>query len=82
MTETTHPEFMHPETGQILETKDEFVTAMLDIDLRMSPMWVVRRQLREAFTDRFEPTLPDRVYRTVTQEKVARCPRCGAGLAE
>jgi hypothetical protein len=72
--------FVHPETGQVLETKDEFLDALNEIDLRMSPMWVVRRTLREAYADRFEPTLPSPVYRTVTQEKVARCPRCGSRL--
>lgn len=77
---TTLTPFTHPETGEILETKDEFIDAMNDVDLRMSPMWVLRRKLREAFTERFEPTLPSPVYRTVTQEKVARCPRCGVGL--
>ena len=72
--------FHHPETGEILTTKDEFLDAMNAIELRMSPMWITRRQLREAFADRFEPTLPSPVYRTVTQDKVARCPRCGSGL--
>lgn len=72
--------FAHPETGEILSTKDEFIEAMNEIELRMSPMWITRRKIREAYAERFEPTLPDRVYRTVTQEKVARCPRCGSGL--
>lgn len=72
--------FVHPETGEVLETKDDFVDALNEIELRMSPMWVVRRKLREAYADRFEPTLPSPVYRTVTQDKVARCPRCGSGL--
>lgn len=72
--------FVHPETGEILSTKDEFIEALNEVELRMSPMWVVRRKLREAYADRFEPMLPSPVYRTVTQDKVARCPRCGAGL--
>lgn len=79
MPETLAP-FAHPETGEILATKDEFIDAMNEIELRMSPMWIVRRRLREAYADRFEPTLPSPVYRTVTQDKVARCPRCGSGL--
>ena len=79
MPDTLTP-FAHPETGEILETKDEFIDAMNEVDLRMSPMWVLRRKLREAFAERFEPTLPSPVYRTVTQDKVARCPRCGSGL--
>lgn len=72
--------FAHPETGEVLSTKDEFLAALNEIELRMSPMWIVRRKLREAYAERFEPTLPSPVYRTVTQDKVARCPRCGSRL--
>lgn len=72
--------FAHPETGEILETRDQFQDALTEIELRMSPMWIVRRQIREAYAERFDPTLPSPVYRTVTQEKVARCPRCGSRL--
>lgn len=78
MPETTT--FAHPETGEILETKEQFTEALFEIELRMSPLWVTRRRLREAYAERFEPTLPSPVYRTVTQEKVARCPRCGSRL--
>jgi hypothetical protein len=77
--ETLTP-FAHPETGEILETKDEFIDAMNDIELRMSPMWITRRKIREAFAERFEPTLPHPVYRTAKQERVARCPRCGGEI--
>lgn len=73
-------EFAHPETGEVLSTKDEFLDAMNEIDLRLSPMYVVRRKLREAFAERFEPTLPHPAYRTDTQAKVARCPRCSQRL--
>lgn len=72
--------FAHPETGEILATKEQFTEALFEIELRMSPLWVTRRRLREAYAERFEPTLPSPVYRTVTQEKVARCPRCGSRL--
>lgn len=72
--------FAHPETGELLETKDDFIEAMNDIELRMSPMWITRRKLREAFAERFDPTLPRPAYRSTTQEKVARCPRCGGRL--
>lgn len=72
--------FPHPVTGVVLETKDQFLEALNEIELRMSPWWIARRKIREAFAERFEPTLPSPVYRTVTQEKVARCPRCGSGL--
>lgn len=81
MPETLTP-FAHPETGEVLETRDDFLEALNAIELRMSPMWVVRRKIREAFAERFEPTLPSPVYRTTTQEKVARCPRCGSRLEQ
>lgn len=74
-----HP-FAHPETGEVLATKDQFQNALTEIELRMSPMWIVRRKIREAFADRFEPTLPKAIFRTEKQEKVARCPRCGSRL--
>ena len=72
--------FPHPETGELLETKDEFLDAMNEVDFRMSPMWIVRRQLREEFARRFDPYLPARRSRTEKQERVARCPRCGGGV--
>lgn len=81
MSETLAP-FVHPETGEVLETKEQFQDALTEIELRMSPMWVTRRKLREAYTERFEPTLPEAIYRTTTQDKVARCPRCGSRLEQ
>lgn len=72
--------FVHPETGEVLSTKDEFLDAMNEIELRMSPMWIARRKLREAFAERFEPTLPHPAYRTDKQAKVALCPRCSGRL--
>lgn len=37
--------------------------------------------LREAYAEHFPPAeLPARRYRSDTQEKVARCPRCGGRL--
>ena len=80
MPETTT--FAHPETGEILETKEQFTEALFEVELRMSPLWVTRRRLREAYAERFEPTLPSPVYRTLTQDKVARCPRCGSRLEQ
>jgi hypothetical protein len=72
--------FPHPETGVLLDTKDEFIEAMNEIDLRMSPMYVVRRQIREEFARRFDPYLPGRRSRSDKQARVAQCPRCGGGL--
>jgi hypothetical protein len=79
MTETLTA-FPHPETGELLSTKDEFIDAMNEVDLRMSPLWIVRRQLREEFSTRFDPYLPTRRSRTDKQARVARCPRCGGRL--
>lgn len=76
MTETLTP-FPHPETGELLETKDDFISAMTHIDLRMSPLWIVRRKLREEFASRFDPYLPARRNRTDKQERVASCPAAG-----
>lgn len=72
--------FAHPETGEVLETKEEFLDALREIELRMSPMWVVRRRIREEYAERFDPYLPARRNRTDRQEKVARCPRCGGDV--
>lgn len=79
MTEVVTP-FAHPETGELLETKDQFVDAMNEIELRLSPMWIVRKKIREAFAERFDPYLPAKRNRTDKQDKVARCPRCGGDV--
>ena len=80
MTETLTP-FVHPETGELLSTKDEFLDALNHIELRMSPMWIVRRQIREEFAKRFDPYLPARRNRSDKQERVALCPRCGGSVS-
>lgn len=79
MPETLAP-FVHPETGVVLETKDEFIDAMNEVELRMSPMWIVRRKIREAYAERFDPYLPSPRNRTDKQARVARCPRCGGDI--
>lgn len=79
MPETLAP-FVHPETGQVLETKDDFIDAINAVELRMSPMWILRRKIREAYAERFDPYLPVRRSRTEKQERVARCPRCGGDI--
>ena len=71
----------HPETGEVLETKEDFQAALAAIEKRMEPFWSVRRTLREGYAERFPPVLPAARYRSPTQEKVARCPRCGEKLA-
>lgn len=70
--------FYHPETAELLETQSEFRRALDEITERMTPLWSVRRRIREAYAERFEPTLPrHRRHRTETQERVYLCPRCG-----
>lgn len=73
---------IHPETGEVLETQKQFMAALAEIEERMAPLYRVRRQIRDAATEQFEAAgMPkQRRYRTETQEKVARCPRCGTKL--
>ena len=73
-------EFAHPETGELLSTREEFRAALAEIEERMAPYYRVRRQIREAASERFDVHLPSARNRTPTQEKVARCPRCGGRL--
>jgi len=73
--------FAHPETGEVLESQDDFHKALYDINERLAPLWRVRHDLQMEYTERWKPTLPQRrSNRTDKQEKVARCPRCRALL--
>lgn len=76
---TTSPSevFVHPETGEIIATREEWLAALTAVEERLAPIFRIRRELRQAFADRYEPVLPPRRSRTETQEKIARCPRCG-----
>jgi hypothetical protein len=73
--------FTHPETGELLATAEEWQAALRALEERLAPLFRVRRVLREAYGSRFEPVLPAPRHRSPTQEKVARCPRCGQELA-
>lgn len=74
---------IHPVTGQVLETKEDFQAALAELEERMAPLYRERRTLREAWVETFvPPDMPRARYRTVTQEKVARCPRCNRRLDE
>jgi hypothetical protein len=73
--------FAHPETGEVLATVEDWQAALRALEERMAPLFRVRRTLREEYAERFEPVLPAARYRSPTQEKVARCPRCGQELA-
>ena len=72
----------HPETGEILSARAGVRgRARRDVEERMQPLYVLRRQLRVGMADRFPaPEMPRPRERTVTQERVARCPRCGGTL--
>lgn len=72
---------LHPENEIPLETHEDFVGAITWVEERLSPLYRVRANLREELAARFPPPeLPAPRYRTQTQEKVARCPRCGGRL--
>lgn len=74
---------MHPETGELLATEEEWRAALAAVEERLSYTYRTLWKLR-GYTDHFAPGAPDmpvhRRNRTETQEKVARCPRCGGKL--
>lgn len=74
-------EYVHPETGEILATEEDWRAALAAVEERLAPIYRIRRDLRSQYASRFEAAaLPRRRNRTETQEKVARCPRCGERL--
>ena len=76
-------DFIHPETGELLATEQDWRDALSAVEERLAPIYRVRRALREEYASRFEAAaLPARRNRTETQEWVARCPRCGGRLEE
>lgn len=73
--------FPHPETGELLDSREDFERALAAIDERLSEIYRLRRPIRREWAVRFEPPeQPAPRYRTLTQEKLARCPRCGERL--
>ncbi len=75
--------FAHPETGELLSTREDFNAALADIEERMAPLYRVRRLIRENAAERFNaPEMPAPRYRTAKQDLVARCPRCGGRLED
>ncbi len=70
--------FTHPESGEVLESQEAFLKSLSEIEERLAPLYRVRRAIREQYAEKYEPVLPQARYRSQTQEKVARCPRCGA----
>lgn len=71
------PDFIHPETGEVLATAEEWQAALAAVEEKLAPLYRVRRSLREEYAERFEPVLPEARYRSQVQDRVARCPRCG-----
>lgn len=76
-----HPVLIHPVTGEVLSTQEEYLSALRAVEEEMQPFWKIRREIREAYAEEFEAAAqPAPRYRTTTQEKVSRCPRCGGIL--
>lgn len=62
---------------------EDLELALSELEEHMSPLFTRRRELREQIAALRPPAeLPAPRYRTLTQEKLARCPRCGGKLAD
>ena len=73
--------FMHPVTGELLSSKEEFLAAIREEEERLTVVYRTLGPLRQEMADRFPPAeMPRPRERTVTQERVMRCPRCGGRL--
>lgn len=79
---TPRPPFVHPETGELLETEADFRRALDANDEAMQPYWRIRRRLQEELGERFAVELPSRRDRTAKQEIIAHCPRCRRAISE
>jgi hypothetical protein len=65
----------------VLATEEDWRAALAVVEEQLAPLYHVRRLLREEYFYRFSPpALPPPRYRTEKQEKIARCPRCGAKI--
>lgn len=74
-------EIVHPETGEVLTTEEEWRSALQAVEERLAPLYVIRRELRERHAEAVAgPELPSPTRRTEKQHIVARCPRCGGRL--
>ena len=73
--------FPHPETGELLDSREDFLGALFAVEERLGYLFNLRRKIREGGGGKLPPIHQPRPRdRTVTQEKVARCPRCGGKL--
>lgn len=76
-------DFVHPESGELLATEEEWRAALRAAEEKLSEHFRLVWTLRDGVAERTDPAeLPPRIARTPTQEKVARCPRCGGRLDE
>lgn len=76
-------DYVHPETGEVLASEEDWRAALEAVQARLSEQYRLLWPLQEAYAERFPAAaLPERRRdRTETQEKVARCPRCGGKLS-
>ncbi len=83
MTTKSPSEYTHPETGEVLSTREDFNAALAAIEEKMAPMYRLRRLIRENAAERFDaPDMPRPARRTAKQDLVVRCPRCGQSYKE
>jgi chorismate mutase len=59
---------------------DEYRQQISEYDAKIGVLYRERRAVMEQFAEAFPPSLPPPRYRTETQQRVARCPRCGSKL--
>ncbi len=50
------------------------------LEEQLTAVYRERRRLQELFAADHPPVLPPARYRTATQDKISRCPRCGGSL--
>jgi hypothetical protein len=82
MSTTPVEPYVHPETGVLITTEQEWRAAFDELEERLKPLYRLRRQLAVEHAVRFEPTLPERRAQSDAQQRVARCPRCGGPLED
>lgn len=78
-------DFIHPETGELLATEEEWAAAVKAAEDKLGAFYrEVIYPLRNGQAERFPAAdrPARRRDRTDTQEKVERCPRCGTRIEE
>lgn len=80
---TTFPFRTRRTTASSTVSLSDLEAALSELEERMAPLFRQRRALRETIASMRTPAaLPPKTRRTETQEKIARCPRCGGRLAD